>query len=89
MNPNAEFFEFAIAYESCPLDHPNMEMMNILRVILGNASAFSSGGPGKGMHSRCTKNLLNSVQCVEKASFINEHYSDSGLFGLTVGGPME
>jgi processing peptidase subunit alpha len=66
-----------------------MEMMNIIRTVLGNASSFSSGGPGKGMHSRCTKNLLNSVACVEKASFINEHYSDSGIFGLTVGGPQD
>jgi hypothetical protein len=41
-----------------------MEMMNIIRTIMGSASSFSSGGPGKGMHSRCTKNLLNSIPCV-------------------------
>lgn len=41
------------------------------------------------MHSRCTKNLLNSVACVEKASYINEHYDDYGLFGLSVGGPHD
>lgn len=64
-------------------------MMHILRTVLGTASAFSSGGPGKGMHSRCTKNLLNLVPCVEKTSAICEHYSDSGLFGLTVGGPPQ
>ena len=64
-----------------------MELYNILRILLGSASSFSSGGPGKGMHSRCTKHLLNRVACVEKASFINEHYEDTGLFGLTVGGP--
>jgi|JI6StandDraft_1071083.scaffolds.fasta_scaffold01168_30 processing peptidase subunit alpha len=64
-------------------------MMHILRTLLGNASAFSSGGPGKGMHSRCTKNLLNRVACVEKTSSITEHYSDSGIFGLTVGGPFD
>ena len=63
-----------------------MELLNILRVLLGNASSFSSGGPGKGMHSRCTKNLLNSVACVEKCSYINEHFDDIGIFGLTVGG---
>lgn len=66
-----------------------MELFNILRVLLGNASSFSSGGPGKGMHSRCTKNLLNKVPCVEKASFLNEHFEETGLFGLTVGGPHE
>jgi processing peptidase subunit alpha len=56
---------------------------------LGSASAFSSGGPGKGMHSRCTKYLLNRVACVEKASYINEHFEEHGLFGLTVGGPHQ
>lgn len=48
-----------------------MELFNILRVLLGTASSFSSGGPGKGMHSRCTKYLLNEVECVEKATYIN------------------
>lgn len=60
--------------------------MNVVKTILGSASSFSSGGPGKGMYSRCTSHLLNSIYCVEKASFINEHFNDSGLFGLTVGG---
>ena len=41
-----------------------MELYNILRVLLGTASSFSSGGPGKGMHSRCTKNLMNKIPCV-------------------------
>lgn len=66
-----------------------MELYNILRVLLGQASSFSSGGPGKGMHSRCTKYLLNQVQCVEKASYINEHFDEFGIFGLSVGGPHE
>lgn len=66
-----------------------MELFNILRVLLGTASSFSSGGPGKGMHSRCTKYLLNRIGCVESASFINEHYEEHGLFGLTVSGPHD
>lgn len=82
-------FEFALAYESCSHDSENMELMNVVRTILGSASSFSSGGPGKGMYSRCTNNLLNKVYCVEKANFINEHYTDSGIFGLTVGGPED
>jgi processing peptidase subunit alpha len=64
-----------------------MELLNVVKTILGSASSFSSGGPGKGMHSRCTKNLLNAIPCVEKTACINEHYQKHGLFGLTVGGP--
>ena len=63
-----------------------MELFNILRILLGHASSFSSGGPGKGMHSRCTKNILNQVPCVVQASSINQHFEDNGLFGLTVAG---
>jgi hypothetical protein len=47
------------------------------------------GRPWKRNAFTLHKNLLNSVACVEKASFINEHYSDSGIFGLTVGGPQD
>lgn len=84
-----DFFQFAVAFPSVDYKDTRMELYNILRVLLGSASSFSSGGPGKGMHSRCTKNLLNSVPCVENASFINEHFIDHGLFGLTVGGPHQ
>jgi len=53
------FFEFGVVFPGCEYRSPKMELYNILRILLGNASSFSSGGPGKGMHSRCTKNLLN------------------------------
>ena len=67
---NDPFFEFAVALPAVEFRNPKMELYNILRILLGNASSFSSGGPGKGMHSRCTKNLLNSVACIESASYI-------------------
>ena len=51
-----------------------MELYNILRIVLGTASFFSSGGPGKGMHSRCTKNLLNREMCIDSASYILNHF---------------
>jgi processing peptidase subunit alpha len=66
-----------------------MEMYNIIRILLGSASSFSSGGPGKGMHSRCTRNMLNREACIESASFILSHYDHSGLFGLTASGPSD
>ncbi len=86
-NDESEFFQFGVAFPSVDYRDTRMELYNILRILMGNASSFSSGGPGKGMHSRCTKNLLNKVSCVENASVINEHYIDHGIFGLTVGGP--
>jgi mitochondrial-processing peptidase subunit alpha len=63
-NYDSEFFQFALAFPSVCYRDEKMELYNILRIILGTASSFSSGGPGKGMHSRCTKNLMNKIACV-------------------------
>ena len=49
---------------------------------MGSSSSFSTGGPGKGMHSRCTKNLMNRTHCLESVSNQNDLFSDSGIFGL-------
>lgn len=54
------YFEFGVVFPGCEFKSDKMELYNILRILLGTASSFSSGGPGKGMHSRCTKHLLNS-----------------------------
>ena len=46
----------AIVFDSFSWTHENMTAMNVINTILGNASSFSTGGPGKGLHSRATKN---------------------------------
>ena len=89
VNNSRPFFEFAVAFPGAPSKSPKMELHNVLRVLLGSASSFSSGGPGKGMHSRCTKNMLNREACIESASYILAHYEHFGLFGLTASGPNE
>jgi processing peptidase subunit alpha len=55
--------------------------------LIGSATAFSSGGPGKGMHCRAITNMMQKHNFVDGASAINTHFSDSGLFGMTVEGP--
>ena len=35
-----------------------MTLMNVINTILGNSSSFSTGGPGKGMHARTSKNCI-------------------------------
>lgn len=57
--------------------------------MVGNSSYFSTGGPGKGMHSRATKNLLNRLSFVQGADCISNIFSDCGLFGLKLTGPSE
>jgi processing peptidase subunit alpha len=58
-----------------------------MNTLIGSAKGFSSGGPGKGMHSRAVTNLLAKYNYVDGASAVNAHFSDSGLFGLSVEGP--
>jgi predicted Zn-dependent peptidase len=55
--------------------------------LIGSATAFSTGGPGKGMHCRAITNLMQKYNFVDGASALNTHFSDSGLFGMTIEGP--
>ena len=55
--------------------------------LIGSATSFSSGGPGKGMHCRAITNLMQKHSCVDGAASLNHHFSDSGLFGMTIEGP--
>ena len=39
------------------------------------------------MHSRAVTNLLAKYSYVDGASAVNAHFSDSGLFGMSIEGP--
>jgi len=55
--------------------------------LIGSATAFSSGGPGKGMYCRAVTNLMQKHNYVDGASAMNSHFMDSGLFGINIEGP--
>jgi len=54
--------------------------------IMGSAQGFSSGGPGKGMYSRAIRNVMGRYAFVEVAGGISHHFTDSGLWGLSIQG---
>ncbi len=58
-----------------------------MNTMIGNATSFSSGGPGKGMYCRAIVNLMQRHNFIESASSINTHFGDTGLFGLSLNGP--
>lgn len=58
-----------------------------MQQLIGSATGFSSGGPGKGMHCRAMTNLMQKHNFVDGASALNNHFSDSGLFGMSIEGP--
>lgn len=80
--------KLALAFQSVPWNHDEMVVFNIVNTLLGQSSSFSTGGPGKGMHSRATRNLLNNPKYpfIDSANALNFHFSDAGIFGLSVTG---
>lgn len=63
-----------------------MKIFVLASTILGNALQFSSGGPGKGMYSRAYREILYYNHFVNSVSVINNVFSDSGIFGITLEG---
>ncbi|KAG9455021.1 hypothetical protein H6P81_007925 [Aristolochia fimbriata] len=57
-------------------------VLTVLQTLMGGGGSFSSGGPGKGMHSRLYLRVLNHHQEVDSFSAFSSVYNDSGLFGI-------
>ena len=77
----------SLAFESVPWSSPDVPAFYVMNTLIGSATAFSSGGPGKGMYCRAITNLMQKNDFVDSASCINSHFTDSGLFGMTIEGP--
>jgi len=76
-----------LAFQSVPWSDEDVSAFYVMNTLIGSATSFSSGGPGKGMYCRAITNLMQRHNFVDSASSINSHFSDSGLFGMTIEGP--
>ena len=76
-----------IAYESCNWNDSRTPAFFVMNALIGSAQAFSVGGPGKGMYCRAITNLMQRYAFVEGAGAMNNIFTDSGLFGMTIEGP--
>jgi len=74
--------QLLLSFEAPTLHNPDLYPLAILISLLGGGNSFSSGGPGKGMHSRLYQNVLNGNSYVDSAMAFASTYLDSGLFGL-------
>lgn len=77
----------SLAFESAPWKSDDVQAYYVMQTLIGSATAFSSGGPGKGMYCRAITNLMQQYDFVDSASAINSHFTDSGLFGMSIEGP--
>jgi mitochondrial-processing peptidase subunit alpha len=76
-----------LAYEACPWTAEEIHAFVVMRSIIGSATAFSSGGPGKGMYCRSITHMMQQYGFVQSANVISSHFMDSGLFGIKAVGP--
>lgn len=57
-------------------------VMTVVMYLLGGGNSFSSGGPGKGMHSRLYTRVLNYHHWVHSCSSYSNTFNNTGLFGI-------
>jgi predicted Zn-dependent peptidase len=75
----------SLVFEAAPTSSQDQATQFVMQHLLGSATGYSAGGPGKGMHCR-TMNLLGKHSYIDGASTINTAFSDSGLFGMSIEG---
>lgn len=76
-NPQANLI-LAFEYKGGWRDVKGAVVMTVLTFLLGGGSSFSSGGPGKGMHSRLYTRVLNQHHWVHSCSAFSSTFNSSG-----------
>jgi len=61
-------------------------LRHVATKLMGGGGSFSTGGPGKGMHSRLYLRVLCQDTNVSDCSFFHESYSTSALLGIRISG---
>ncbi|GIX61681.1 mitochondrial processing peptidase alpha subunit, putative [Babesia caballi] len=80
---NTPLLHLAVGFEiNGGWNTPDLVVFTVLQALLGGGGAFSTGGPGKGMHSRLFLNVLNKHEFAESCMAFSTVYSDTGIFGL-------
>eukprot|EP00796_Vickermania_ingenoplastis_P010569 gene10569-7339_t len=72
----------ALFFKGVPLAHPDYYTISVMQTLLGGGSSFSSGGPGKGMHTKIYREVLTREAAVHSMECITAWYSDGGLIGF-------
>ncbi|KAK3166597.1 hypothetical protein QOZ80_1AG0047900 [Eleusine coracana subsp. coracana] len=71
------------------LEEKDATIMTVMQTLMGGGGSFSSGGPGKGMHSRLYLRVLNKYHSVHSFSAFSNVYDNSGLFGIYLTTPSD
>ncbi|XP_062232085.1 mitochondrial-processing peptidase subunit alpha-like [Phragmites australis] len=71
------------------LQERDATIMTVMQTLMGGGGSFSSGGPGKGMHSRLYLRVLNKYHSVQSFSAFSDVYDNTGLFGIYLTTPSD
>lgn len=72
----------ALFFQAVPLSHPDYFTVSVMQTLLGGGTSFSSGGPGKGMHTKLYREVLTKEARIHGLECITAWYSDGGLLGF-------
>lgn len=79
----------ALCFRGVNHDHPDYYTYSVAQALLGGGMSFSSGGPGKGMHTKLFREVSRREGWVQSIECLTAWYSHVGLFGLYATGPHE
>ncbi|KAM3336348.1 hypothetical protein ACQJBY_030377 [Aegilops geniculata] len=71
------------------LNERDATIMTVIQTLMGGGGSFSSGGPGKGMHSRLYLRVLTRYHDVQSFSAFSNVYDSTGLFGIYLTTPPD
>ncbi|KAJ9052945.1 Mitochondrial-processing peptidase subunit alpha, variant 2 [Entomophthora muscae] len=80
--PQEEFTQLIVGLEGVSVSEEDLFPLATLQTLLGGGHSFSAGGPGKGIHSRLYRTVLNRYGWTNSCMAFNHSYRDSGLFGI-------
>lgn len=72
----------ALFFQAVPLSHPDYFTVSVMQTLLGGGTSFSSGGPGKGMHTKLYREVLTKEARIHGLECITAWYSEGGLLGF-------
>ena len=78
-----------LCFKGVTMDDPDYFSASVIQTLLGGGTSFSSGGPGKGMHTKLFREVINREGWIHGIECVTAWYRDSGLVGLYGQAPHE
>lgn len=72
----------ALCFNGVTVDSPDYYAVSVIQTLLGGGTSFSSGGPGKGMHTKLFREVINREGWIHGVECVTAWYRDAGLAGL-------